>query len=230
MITNSSFMDPEDGQRVLVFPSFKSVLLPDVSDSVVEQFIQEFLLPETLHPMHDALSTSQKKALTRVPGAFTPSGVSALQNPLILICGHNSRDSRCGVMGPLLHSEFVRHLSELGVKVCKDTVYPEDERADGKQPAAQVGLISHIGGHKWAGNVIVYLPSMWTTGGKAMLSEGQREKASPLAGYGVWYGRVEPKHVEGIIKETIWGGRVIKELFRGGVGPNSEFVRLPLEK
>ena len=205
-------------------------MLPDVSNSTVEQFIQQFLLPETLHPLHDALSSSQKKTLTRVPGAFTPPGSTALQNPVILICGHNSRDKRCGVMGPLLHPEFVRHLRELGFRVSTDTICLEDERSHGTELAAQVGLISHIGGHKWAGNVIVYLPPMWGTDGKAMLSAEQREKPSPLAGYGVWYGRVEPKHVEGIINETIFGGRVIKELFRGGIGPHSEVIRLPREK
>jgi (2Fe-2S) ferredoxin len=230
MITNSSFMDPGDGQRALLFPSFKSVLLPDVSDSTVEQFIQSFLLPETLHPMHDALSTSQKKTLTRVRGALTPPGSTTLQNPLILICGHNSRDSRCGAMGPLLRSEFVRHLNEVGVKVSTNTVHPEEERSDATQLAAHVGLISHIGGHKWAGNVIIYLPPEWGTDGKVMSLGEQKPKLSPLAGCGVWYGRVEPKHVEGIMTETLLGGRVIKELFRGGIRPNSDVIRLPLEK
>lgn len=66
-----------------------------------------------------------------------------------------------------------------------------------------IGCISHVGGHAWAGNVIVYFPS---------------DVAHGLAGMGVWYGRVEPRHVEGIVKETVLGGRVIEELFRGGIG------------
>ncbi|KLJ06659.1 hypothetical protein EMPG_17845 [Blastomyces silverae] len=35
-----------------------------------------------------------------------------------------------------------------------------------------------------------------------------------LAGKGIWYGRVEPRHVEGIVEETVLGGRVISEHFR----------------
>lgn len=33
----------------------------------------------------------------------------------------------------------------------------------------------------------------------------------------MWYGRVEPKHVESIIQETIVGGNIMDEHFRGGM-------------
>jgi hypothetical protein len=233
MITNSSFSDPETGQRVLLFPAFKSILLPDVSHSTVEHFIQQYLLPETLHPMHDALSASQKKTLTRVPPSPTAlsNSLYSLRKPTILICSHNSRDARCGVMGPLLQSEFVHQLKNLSFEVSAGSVSPPDDPGSaGQSPAARVGLISHVGGHKWAGNVIVYVPRVWGRDGKAMMSEEQRAELSPLAGCGIWYGRVEPKHVEGIIKETILSGNVIKELFRGGIGPKSEVLRLPLDR
>jgi len=54
---------------------------------------------------------------------------------------------------------------------------------------------SHIGGHKFAGNVIIYWPS----------------------GSSVWYGRVSPKEVTAVVDETVLGGRVIPELLRAGV-------------
>ena len=38
-----------------------------------------------------------------------------------------------------------------------------------------------------------------------------------LRGSGIWYGRVGPEQVEGIIEETIVEGRVVGELLRGGV-------------
>lgn len=66
-----------------------------------------------------------------------------------------------------------------------------------------MGLTSHIGGHKYAGNVILYIPPSWTD--------------NALAGMGIWYGRVEPGSVEGIVDETAKRGRVIEELFRGGI-------------
>ena len=43
-----------------------------------------------------------------------------------------------------------------------------------------------------------------------------------MAGSAIWYGRVEPKHVEGIVNETVLGGRVIKELWRGGMQLSAE--------
>ena len=69
-----------------------------------------------------------------------------------------------------------------------------------------VSLISHVGGHKWAGNVIIYFPP------DHRIPNGG---VSELAGTGVWYGRVQPKHVEGIVEETIRRGRLIGELLRG---------------
>ena len=86
---------------------------------------------------------------------------------------------------------------------------------------ARVGLISHIGGHKFAGNVIVYIPP-------GLKSYDDSDVPHPLAGHGIWYGRVEPKHVEGIVQETIKKGNVIKELFRGGIKQGGEILRLPL--
>lgn len=71
-------------------------------------------------------------------------------------------------------------------------------------PLASVALISHIGGHKFAGNVVIYFPKDWRGRGE-----------SGLAGKGVWYGRVEPRHVWGIVEETVKGRRVVEELCRG---------------
>lgn len=73
-----------------------------------------------------------------------------------------------------------------------------------------VGMISHVGGHAFAGNVIVYVPPNYTL----LEKDGV---ASPLAGMGIWYGRVEPKHVLGILDETVREGNIIGELWRGGM-------------
>jgi leucyl-tRNA synthetase len=45
----------------------------------------------------------------------------------------------------------------------------------------------------------------------------QSLKENPLKGSGIWYGRVGPAQVEGVIEETLVKGRVITELLRGGV-------------
>lgn len=114
---------------------------------------------------------------------------------VVLICSHGTRDSRCGVLGPILKAEFEEKLERAGIAIGNGA---------GK---ARVGLISHIGGHKWAGNVIIYMPSGKLQGG-------------------VWYGRVAPEHVEGIIKETILGGRIIEDMFRGGIDRERNILRL----
>jgi (2Fe-2S) ferredoxin len=133
-------------------------------------------------------------------------------------------------MGPLLQSEFVRQLQRLeylpstehAVDTSSQDIQMKSGQPEPESLKVNVGLISHVGGHKWAGNVIVYIPPTWAKDGKLITLKEQKAHPSPLAGCGIWYGRVEPKHVEGIIKKTILGGTVIKELFRGGIGPNSE--------
>ncbi|OAP57713.1 hypothetical protein AYL99_08451 [Fonsecaea erecta] len=109
--------------------------------------------------------------------------------------------------------------------------------SDSIQAHVNVGMISHVGGHKWAGNVIVYIPPTFTTARRTTSdhqfpSSDMSRRASgvppphPLRGMGIWYGRVEPKHVEGIVEQTVVRGKVIEELFRGGINANGEILRL----
>lgn len=110
-------------------------------------------------------------------------------------------------------------------------------------------MISHIGGHKWAGNVIIYIPPNYQINPLKRKHRGAdpKDKAakepivhederlsesddkpfvSPLAGKGIWYGRVQPQHVEGIVEQTIGHGKIIKDLFRGGINQNGSTIRL----
>lgn len=134
----------------------------------------------------------------------------SIEEVFVLICGHAGRDKRCGVMGPLLQTEFETRLPSKGFEVLDDPISLDADAIEApadteNKPSVRVGLISHIGGHAFAGNVIIYVPAT------------ARYKAHPLAGLGVWYGRVEPRHVEGIIQRTIREGVVIEELLRGVV-------------
>lgn len=179
--------------------------------------------------MHDHSPPAKREALLRDPTyADLVPGIRDIKNEVIvLICGHGGRDQRCGVYGPLLRTEFEARLAEQGpekIEVLKGAAAPaekEDLEEESKKVwGARVGLISHIGGHKFAGNVIVYIPPG--------LKIYDSDVPHPLAGHGIWYGRVEPKHVDGIVKETIGKGNVIKELFRGGIKQGGEILRLPL--
>ena len=133
---------------------------------------------------------------------------------MVLICGHGGRDERCGKLGSILRDEFEEKLQGQGISLLKGPPVAEPEKFKtevvSNAPIARVGLISHIGGHKWAGNVIIYIPPSFCR--------------NSLAGKGIWYGRVSPEHVEGIVAKTVLGGKVIKELFRGAVGQDGETI------
>lgn len=150
-----------------------------------------------------------------------------VEDVLVLICGHGGRDARCGVLGPVLEKEFENALPRAGIEVLhgpvplqKNANETENEGKPKEKMSARVGIISHIGGHKFAGNVIFYIPPT------ARLSSGE---AHALAGMGIWYGRVEPKHVEGLIKATLQEGKVVEELLRGGVQKEKGVLHMPMK-
>ncbi|KAI8984479.1 Sucrase/ferredoxin-like-domain-containing protein [Mycotypha africana] len=105
-----------------------------------------------------------------------------LYDSMILICSHRKRDKRCGVTAPILHREFDHVLRDLDIN-------------DG-EGGTTVMMVSHIGGHKYAGNVITYI------------NRGRT---------GIWYGRVKTCHCREIVEQTILKGKVIKELYRGSM-------------
>jgi len=103
---------------------------------------------------------------------------------IVLICAHKKRDKRCSSSAELLIAEFERVLNELGC-------------------AGSIGVYgcSHVGGHKYAGNVIVY-PQ------------------------GDWYGRVSPCHVHFLVKEAVLGKKIVKDLWRGRCGSRSDEISI----
>ena len=175
--------------------------------------------------MHDGLSPIHRDRLLRSEEhqQFL-YGVQDVKEVLVLICGHGGRDVRCGITGPILRDQFEACLPSKGLRILKDPVEIalREERvvlpsSGSEEWTARVALISHVGGHKFAGNVIIYIPPGIKT------VDGQKHA---LEGCGIWYGRVEPKHVEGIIQETVLGGRVIEDLFRGGIKQGGEILRM----
>ncbi|KAJ3085109.1 hypothetical protein HK102_000316 [Quaeritorhiza haematococci] len=148
--------------------------------------VELIVFPEKIrYPRITATSAEAvvRSILLSASPAVDPSAPSLAQSlPLeltayVFICAHKKRDKRCGVAGPMLISEFEKVLKDMGL----------DKRV-------RVFACSHTGGHKFAGNVIIY-PS------------------------GHWYGRVRTCHVKPIIEETILKGVVIEELWRGRISP-----------
>jgi hypothetical protein len=106
-------------------------------------------------------------------------------------------------MGPLLKAEFEEKLPAEGIEVLQKPPASLSELAFEPFQTARVSLISHIGGHKFAGNVIIHIPPA---------------PGHPLSGMEIWYGRVEPRHVEGIVKQTVVNGSIIESVLRGVLG------------
>ncbi|KAE8145311.1 sucrase/ferredoxin-like family protein Fmi1 [Aspergillus avenaceus] len=228
LISNSSFVPSSISTKGLsnasafLFPSFKffpSVPVQPRESAVAETdlstFAQAFLLPNTLNPMTGSLPEAKKAELVRKPELASkfPDAVDLYCSPVILICGHGGRDKRCGVMAPILEDEFQRCLRAEGFSLGECNSGTIDSPGH-----AHIGLISHIGGHKYAGNIIVYVPPGMTIKDSSTVH--------PLAGKGIWYGRIEPKHVQGIVEETILGGKVLADHFRGGIDRNGNILRL----
>lgn len=139
----------------------------------------------------------------------------------ILICSHKKRDRRCHITADPIISALTHAIEELGntwhvdrrgdeehlfepyhltpnddeesiIKKKKELIKSRtDEEAD-----KHVGIfkVSHVGGHKFAAQVIIWLPN----------------------GTSIWYGRVTTQDCKLIVEETIKKGRIVADLLRGG--------------
>jgi hypothetical protein len=101
-----------------------------------------------------------------------------LSGPHILICTHGQRDARCGACGEPLRARFRRELEARGL-------------------AIPVLATSHVGGHEYAGNVLIY-------------PEGD------------WYGYVTPDDVPRLIDQHLLGGQIVRDRWRGRMGLSRE--------
>ncbi|HUP20483.1 MAG TPA: sucrase/ferredoxin-like family protein [Gemmatimonadota bacterium] len=106
------------------------------------------------------------------PSGAVPS--EPLPGRWVFVCVHEERDPRCGECGPPVLEALARELESAGL---------DDVR---------VRATSHVGGHKYAGNVIVY-PE------------------------GVWYGYVRPSDAPRLVREHLAGGAVLEDLYRGSL-------------
>ncbi|KAI4169370.1 MAG: hypothetical protein LQ343_005763 [Gyalolechia ehrenbergii] len=132
---------------------------------------------------------------------------------LILLCSQRTRDARCGQSAPLLRREFERHLRPLGLY--RDL---HDERPGG----VGIYFISHVGGHKFSANVMIYRRTNNVgVDGMAGGSESGGNQGNAGMGEGsqcIWLARVRPEECEGIVKFTVLKGKVVKpeRQLRGG--------------
>jgi len=110
-------------------------------------------------------------------------GKGFLNGIYVFICSHSSHDTRCGTCGPPIYDEFVKQIaqSSLSEKV-------------------SIHKCSHIGGHVFAGNVVIF-----------------------NKGIGDWYGYVKTTHVPMLIN-TLQKGEIYYDLWRGRMGKSKEEI------
>jgi (2Fe-2S) ferredoxin len=92
----------------------------------------------------------------------------------VFVCVHAARDERCGQCGPPLLEALATAVESAGLE------------------EVTLRATSHVGGHKYAGNVLFY-PE------------------------GVWYGYVRPSDAERLVRDYIAGGRILEDLYRGSM-------------
>ncbi|MCJ1397841.1 hypothetical protein MMC11_001037 [Xylographa trunciseda] len=219
--SSSSHRDYAKGAEpttVLLLPSF--TLVEDVTPQAVPDLINHYISPSRTNM--DPLSQPAPVATTILPDTSTPpapidptlpealnhasippSIFSTRPSPhsyLILLCSQKTRDARCGQSAPLLRREFERHLRPLGLY--RDL---HDERPGG----VGIYFISHVGGHKFSANLMIYRRA--GVDGGAKVADGE-------AGQCIWLARVRPEDCEGIVKFTVLQGKVVKpeRQLRGG--------------
>ncbi|KAK3995879.1 acyltransferase [Cladorrhinum sp. PSN332] len=199
-----------------VTPATVPILVSIIDDAPTNTSpLEPVSIPKSLEaPLPEATPAVLRELTTR------PSPHRAL----ILLCSQKTRDARCGQSAPLLRKEFQRHLQPLGLYRDFD-----DERPGG----VGIYFISHVGGHKYSANVMIYrrqdafgLDEVQM--GK--LTEEERQRVVPIKKEGtkeeddfgaaqcIWLARVRPEDCEGIVKWTVLQGKVVKpeRQLRGG--------------
>ncbi|KAI7903261.1 Sucrase/ferredoxin-like-domain-containing protein [Cokeromyces recurvatus] len=181
LVTNASFVSTystvPNSCDVLIFPD--NILISNVTSEKANDFYNLFLATPLPKQAVDIELLKKDSRIGEMNIYKCP------YKSLLLLCSHKRRDKRCGVTAPILAQEFDHVLRE----------------KDLSEQDAAVIMVSHIGGHKIAGNVICYI------------NEGAR---------GIWYGRVKTCHCRLIVEETIIKGKVIKEIYRGAMDNSFE--------
>ncbi|EFA80118.1 sucraseferredoxin-like family protein [Heterostelium album PN500] len=119
---------------------------------------------------------SKNKSITDNDDSF-PSHIKIenITGKYIFVCAHKLKDERCGYCGPILVDQLKEEIERRGLS-----------------NEIKVYASTHVGGHKYAGNVLVF-PA------------------------GHWYGYAQPSDINEIIDSTI-NGNVITRLHRGTMG------------
>ncbi|CAB4253616.1 similar to Saccharomyces cerevisiae YBR151W APD1 Protein of unknown function, required for normal localization of actin patches and for normal tolerance of sodium ions and hydrogen peroxide [Maudiozyma barnettii] len=146
--------------NVLILPYF--IWINDLKSDQVDKTLDK-LVPIILNK-----ELTKKQVIERFPNVSL-----ATDKSFVFICSHTTRDKRCGVTAPYMKKVMDKLLQTHGLY--RDN---SDFRPDG----CRVSFINHVGGHKFAGNVQIYLRDTQTL---------------------IWLGRVTPKFLPTIFEHLI---------------------------
>lgn len=197
----------EQPTTVVLLPAF--TIIENVHPSNINTLISSYIntAPTNVTPL---APVSLPSVISASPAPLLPSAEQLTSRPsphkaLILLCSQKTRDARCGQSAPLLRKELERHLRPLGLYRDLD-----DERPGG----VGIYFISHVGGHKYSANVMIYRRP------NAFGQDVETEKVEGEVGAGqcIWLARIRPEDCEGLVKFTVLKGKVVKpeRQLRGG--------------
>jgi len=145
VVTTTVSADPNHTADWYLFPD--QIKLSSVNIDQIEHVIQTlFVEDHSVIKIKDKTKTidEQLKEEANLPVFDENIKCERMNGLWLLVCCHYQRDERCGVIGPMLIDEVEKYAREIN-------------RVDDIHALK----ISHIGGHKFAGNVIVYPSGTW---------------------------------------------------------------------
>lgn len=170
MLSASNMPVPDHSDHssmVLLLPSWQ--FIDNVTPASIPELITEFINPGPTNntplralaapPIPSAVPEKRPQEFSESPAVPATTIPPTLVNApkltarpcphkyLILMCSQKTRDARCGQSAPLLRKEFERLLRPMGLY--RDL---HDERPGG----VGIYFISHVGGHKFSANVMIY--------------------------------------------------------------------------
>lgn len=164
--TDAEFMEGRRGD-LLLLPFF--VWVKNIGADEVKQTLNE-VVPKLVEFRDEQLTKLPEMKNLIFPAVSVEIDQSSAY---VFLCSHRTRDKKCGVTAPIIKKEMDLYLRELGLHRDFD-----DSRTGG----VKVAYVNHIGGHKYAANVIIYLRK---------------------SGKNIWLARCKPNNVIPIIDECI---------------------------
>ncbi|KAI0777578.1 Sucrase/ferredoxin-like-domain-containing protein [Trametes elegans] len=162
--------------------------IPEISLANLDE-IDDALRTLVLGPTPGGASGGEAAAQAEAQAKATAQMAGELDRRLhLFVCTHGSRDCRCGEGGGEVARALARELEKRGIGA-KDVV---------------LGEVAHVGGHKYAANLLVYP-------------------------YGDWLGTVQDFDVPQVLDDVLaWHATSQERLTRAGSDPHSQDLPPPL--